>query len=341
LANNHQIYYFTNQTESIFPFSKYTESVKIFDLGISSKKMIFRPLGELVCFFRLRRYYQEIASEINNSDIDVVLAHPCQQTQSPWVLRFMQKPTLYFIEETLRAYYESELHSLKHVPAYKSWYEHLKRRWIAQIDKRNLVAATKLMTSSHHVQSEVKRCYGRGSTVNHLGVDLEVFKFCNESNTKSQFLFIGEKEKINGYPLLQSALKLMESEIEIKYVTFCDSGFSLNEKELVGLYQNSVATLCLSQSEPFGLVALESMACKTPVIAVNEGGYQETVVHQKTGLLIKRKPQELAEAMELLASDAKLRSRLGKNGFLRVKKYFNWSLHAQNLEKELLLLRND
>ena len=42
LANNHQIYYFTNQTESIFPFSKYTESVKIFDLGISSKKMIFR-----------------------------------------------------------------------------------------------------------------------------------------------------------------------------------------------------------------------------------------------------------------------------------------------------------
>lgn len=60
---------------------------------------------------------------------------------------------------------------------------------------------------------------------------------------------------------------------------------SKNE-HLPWIISGSIATIALSKNEDFGMVATESMACGIPVIAVDEGGYRETVVHHQTGLLI-------------------------------------------------------
>lgn len=49
----------------------------------------------------------------------------------------------------------------------------------------------------------------------------------------------------------------------------------------------AIASISVSKNEDFGMVAIESMACWIPVIAVNEGGYKETIVHEKTGILLK------------------------------------------------------
>jgi glycosyltransferase involved in cell wall biosynthesis len=43
--------------------------------------------------------------------------------------------------------------------------------------------------------------------------------------------------------------------------------------------------LCLSKDEDFGISPVEAQMCGTPVIAYNSGGYRETVVHNKTGIL--------------------------------------------------------
>lgn len=56
--------------------------------------------------------------------------------------------------------------------------------------------------------------------------------------------------------------------------------------ELADLYTNARAFLALSQDEDFGITPVEAMMCGTPVIAFNGGGYKETVVDGKTGLLI-------------------------------------------------------
>jgi len=42
-------------------------------------------------------------------------------------------------------------------------------------------------------------------------------------------------------------------------------------------------TVCLTQGEPFGMVPLESMSCGTPVIALDDGGYRETIVGVRQG----------------------------------------------------------
>jgi len=56
---------------------------------------------------------------------------------------------------------------------------------------------------------------------------------------------------------------------------------------IVDLYQRAKCTLFTSQwEEPFGLVMIESMACGTPVIALNRGAAPEVIENGKTGFIV-------------------------------------------------------
>jgi glycosyltransferase involved in cell wall biosynthesis len=67
--------------------------------------------------------------------------------------------------------------------------------------------------------------------------------------------------------------------------------------------------------EPFGLVPLEAMACRTPVVATGTGGSGEFLHHEANCLLIpQRDAAELAAAVRRLEADAVLRSRLIEGG---------------------------
>jgi len=59
----------------------------------------------------------------------------------------------------------------------------------------------------------------------------------------------------------------------------------VTDEELVELYKNAKGFLALAQDEDFGITPVESMICGTPVIAYNGGGYKETIVDGKTGVL--------------------------------------------------------
>ncbi len=58
------------------------------------------------------------------------------------------------------------------------------------------------------------------------------------------------------------------------------------QSELIDLYANCKGFITTAQNEDFGMTPLEAMASGKPVIAGNEGGYKETVVDGKTGILI-------------------------------------------------------
>jgi len=62
----------------------------------------------------------------------------------------------------------------------------------------------------------------------------------------------------------------------------------VSDKELKELYARCKATIQTPVDEDFGLIAIESMASGKPCIAVDEGGFRETIIHGKTGLLIKK-----------------------------------------------------
>jgi len=59
----------------------------------------------------------------------------------------------------------------------------------------------------------------------------------------------------------------------------------VTDEKLAKLYKGAKAFLALSRDEDFGITPIEAMMVGTPVIAFNGGGYKETVVPGKTGLL--------------------------------------------------------
>lgn len=82
--------------------------------------------------------------------------------------------------------------------------------------------------------------------------------------------------------------------------------------------------------EPFGMVALEAMACGVPVIASSVGGLTETVVDGGTGIHVPpRDAGAIALAIRVLADDPELRSRLGEAGRARVTRRYSWDIVAR------------
>ncbi|MFH1187634.1 MAG: glycosyltransferase family 4 protein [bacterium] len=70
----------------------------------------------------------------------------------------------------------------------------------------------------------------------------------------------------------------------------------IGKKEKIKLLSNARATLMpIRWEEPFGLVAVESLSCGTPVIAFNRGGLSE-IINKKTGFLV-RNTTEMAKAI--------------------------------------------
>lgn len=84
--------------------------------------------------------------------------------------------------------------------------------------------------------------------------------------------------------------------------------------------------------EPFGLVALEALACGVPVIAAAAGGLKEIVTDGECGLLIPPgDAAALAGAMRLLVTDESLRFRLAAGARLRAQEF-----SLQRRSRELL-----
>jgi glycosyltransferase involved in cell wall biosynthesis len=89
-----------------------------------------------------------------------------------------------------------------------------------------------------------------------------------------------------------------------------------------------------SYAEAFGLVLIEAMALERPVVASNCDGVLDIVVDGITGIMINpRDPQQLADAIEKLGNDPKLRKQMGTAGRQRVEALFDQRQQISRLEE--------
>jgi D-inositol-3-phosphate glycosyltransferase len=107
---------------------------------------------------------------------------------------------------------------------------------------------------------------------------------------------------------------------------------SLDQQRLALFYAAADVCAVPSLTESFGLVALEAMACGTPVVGTRVGGLQMLIEHGESGLLVPAGDyQALAEAIAEILSDHRLRMHLAHGARDRAE-HFTWRSVGDKVE---------
>jgi len=106
----------------------------------------------------------------------------------------------------------------------------------------------------------------------------------------------------------------------------------ISEEQLIDLYNIADVSTVPSRSEPFGLVAIEALACGTPVVGTNQGGLPDFINEDIGALVDVEDDIALAEAIinELVRPDKEIRRK-------RAHEYavnnFSWENTIKEVEK--------
>jgi D-inositol-3-phosphate glycosyltransferase len=101
-----------------------------------------------------------------------------------------------------------------------------------------------------------------------------------------------------------------------------------DQDRLADIYRAATVTMVPSHNESFGLVALESQACGTPVIAAAVGGLRTAVTDGRSGLLIPgHDPDDYAVAVRTIVGSPSLRRSLAEGAVAHASQ-FSWSVTA-------------
>ncbi len=227
--------------------------------------------------------------------------------------------------------------------------------------------ADRVVVASHDEREQLVRRYGAGPqriAVVPCGVNLDLFQPVDKAEARRQLslgdderivLFVGRIEPLKGVDILLGAAAQIDGQPDcFVLVAGADSSPRQGEVErLRGLASElgiaervnflgavdherlplfySAADVCVVPSfyESFGLVALEAMACGTPVVASRVGGLTATVRDGETGYLIPwHCPEPFAERLELLLDNEELRRAFGRAARQEVER-FRWANVAE------------
>ncbi len=168
------------------------------------------------------------------------------------------------------------------------------------------------------------------------GVNLNLFQPADKKTAKQQLgfdedkviLFVGRIEPLKGIDQLLRTMPYLENSHQLRLVVVGDGEYDQHEmkrlqklshdlhiedsvtfsglikqEELNRFYNAADVCVIPSYYESFGLVALESMACGTPVVTTNVGDLQSIVQQGKTGYVVMdNTPSALASKIDLLLS---------------------------------------
>lgn len=218
------------------------------------------------------------------------------------------------------------------------------------------------LANSSHTAAEVLAVSGCVAQVIPYGTSVEV-KPCGEevSSGPDLLLFCGRLIERKGIDVLLHAMPAILEKRDVRLVItgegdFKDkwmrlsaelgleekvrfAGFVSNE-ELASLYQKCSAYVhpaifdARGDTEGLGVVLVEALAYRRPVVASAVGGIVDVIHHEKTGLLVPEKdPAALASAVLRVLGDEVLAHRLGSQGLEHVQEFFDWErIAADTLE---------
>lgn len=227
------------------------------------------------------------------------------------------------------------------------------------IEKNGVEHADSVIAVSEEMKADIIKAYqvpAEKITVIHNGIDLNQYHPVNDRSYLDEqgidypyLLFVGRISRQKGIiQLLEAMTRLdqvhlvlcagspdtpeLEREVREKvrgnpYLKWINE--MIPKEKVIQLYSHAEAFICPSVYEPFGIINLEAMACKAPVIASRVGGIKEVVIDGETGFLVDPdNPEQLAEKIKLLLNSPELAAKFKEAGRKRVEDHFSWETIA-------------
>jgi len=234
------------------------------------------------------------------------------------------------------------------------------RRFIA-LTKQALERAENIIAVAPHARSWLLKVFGnrlyRKSRIIPAGVQLSNFlNLCKDipafdkkhsTQGKKISLFVGRLTREKGVKYLIQAAKNIKGEVfivgegpEKRRLEELAKKLKLTNVKFLGYYgknqiealrelyaRANVVVLPSVVDESLGLVIIEAMAAKTPIVASNKGGIPLAVKHGKNGFLVRaRSAKAIADSVNKIFSDDKLAAEMGENARNIVAEKFDWDI---------------
>ncbi|GAC1615582.1 MAG: glycosyltransferase [Ktedonobacteraceae bacterium] len=204
-----------------------------------------------------------------------------------------------------------------------------------EMEQQLMQTADRIIASTVDERTQIIRyCGATASQIEVIacGVDLQMFVPQDKRQAREKLslklhqpmlLFVGRLDPFKGPDVFLRAAALMEEDTQLVLVGGKDQGdaevqqlqqlasdlhirervhflAARSQEELPLLYSAADVTVVPSYHESFGLVAVESLACGTPVVATRAGGLMTVVQNGETGYLVPRCPGFFAERLDTL-----------------------------------------
>jgi glycosyltransferase involved in cell wall biosynthesis len=138
------------------------------------------------------------------------------------------------------------------------------------------------IANSRETQKRIQKFYRRDSVVIYPPASLrEALRAGPPIKKGDYYLFVSRPVGGKGLELARAATKKLGVPLKIVGA----DGTHVSDIELAKLYAGAKAFLALATDEDFGMTPVEAMSFGTPVIAYAGGGYKESVIDGKTGIL--------------------------------------------------------
>lgn len=223
----------------------------------------------------------------------------------------------------------------------------IKRSLLIFLDKSAISMFDVIASNSKFSAGLVKDIYGREAIAVHLGIDLSEKASPPGPPARGKFIlcvnhllpFKNVQAVIEAYAFFAKetkeppVLKIVGTGYFKYYLEYIIKAEGLQrlvefEGEIHGeklkeYYSRAKMLVYTSLNEPFGLVPVEAMANSCPVIASNQGGCAETIIHNETGILVDPlSPEDIAMAMQKIFNDSEFSDHLSGRAREHVAVYF-------------------
>jgi glycosyltransferase involved in cell wall biosynthesis len=297
----------------------------------------------------IRRTYKAISGEINRGGYDLALISQCQLTQSPYVLRYLKIPSVYYCQESSNRHLEPHAAPRGRL----GW---IKRTviWVRYrvVDRANARFATVICANSRYSVESINRAYGVLPRYCPLGVDADFFRPLNLSR-RPEVLVVGSLTKAKAPEFVLESAATIPKPPPVRFIFNFSSASApddlqkragalgvnaafdnmASDNDLLEAYNRSAIVAVPSIMEPMGFVSYEAMACATPVVGVAEGGVREAIQEGRTGFLTGRDPVKFGRAIKSLLDDRELCKRMGAAGREFVLEHRMWDKTCEILEE--------